>query len=86
MFTCIYCQRCDPAVRPSRAHIFPDALGGITFSEDIVCEGCNREISRAFEEIEIRKFAFFRSIRGIRNLAFLRSVDTEGGRMNKETE
>jgi hypothetical protein len=67
MFTCIYCQKYEPTVIPSIAHIFPDAMGGITFSDNTVCKGCNTAVSRAFEESEIRKFAFYRSIWGIRN-------------------
>jgi len=67
MFTCIYCRESTPKVVPSEAHIFPDAMGGVTSTKDAVCVDCNGKIEKAFEEIEIRKFSFFRSIWGIRN-------------------
>jgi len=67
MFTCIYCLQNEPDVKPSETHIFPDAMGGLTSARDIVCVTCNRKNGRAFEQVEIRKLAFFQSIWGIKN-------------------
>jgi hypothetical protein len=67
MVICIYCHKSEPAIRPADAHIFPDAMGGVTFSKTTVCHACNGKTAKQFEEIEIRNFAFFRSILGIAN-------------------
>jgi hypothetical protein len=67
MFTCIYCQKSEPDVSPSEAHIFPDAMGGVTHTLDTVCKDCNHRINREFEQSEIRKFSFFQSLWGIKS-------------------
>jgi len=67
MFTCIYCLKNEPGVIPSEAHIFPDGMGGLTSTKDTVCDACNNQINREFENTEIVKFAFFQSIWGIRS-------------------
>jgi hypothetical protein len=67
MFTCIYCLRNEPNVIPSEAHIFPDAMGGVTSTKDTVCQDCNHKINRGFEQEEVSKFAFFQSIWGIKS-------------------
>lgn len=64
-FTCIYCRRSSSQVAPSKAHIFPDALGGITSQIDKVCVGCNEEVNRQIEMPLLPCFAFFRNIWGI---------------------
>jgi hypothetical protein len=61
-FTCIYCQKSEPDVSPSEAHIFPDAMGGITHTLDTVCKACNQRTTKKFEQYEIREFASFQSI------------------------
>jgi hypothetical protein len=66
-FTCIYCQKTEPDVSPSEAHIFPDAMGGITYTLDTVCKDCNQKINKEFEQSEIQKFSFFQSIWGIKS-------------------
>ena len=67
MFSCIYCQSTAPDVMPSDAHIFPDAMEGVSSSRTTVCEDCNTKINRSFEMSEIEKFAFFQSIWGIKS-------------------
>jgi len=67
MFTCIYCFKNEPDVTPSEAHIFPDAMGGVSSTTDTVCKDCNNEINRLFEQEEVEKFAFFQSIWGIKS-------------------
>jgi hypothetical protein len=67
MFTCIYCQKTEPDVFPSEAHIFPDAMGGITYTLETVCKDCNQKINKEFEQSEIQKFSFFQSIWGIKS-------------------
>ncbi len=47
---------------PSEAHIFPDAMGGVTSTTDTICKKCNHKINQAFEQKEVSKFAFFQSI------------------------
>lgn len=66
-FTCIYCQKTEPDVSPSEAHIFPDAMGGITHTLDTVCKACNQKTTKEFEQSEIRKFSAFQSIWGIKS-------------------
>lgn len=65
-FTCIYCCRSEPDVAPSKAHIFPDVVGGITSQRDKVCATCNHEINRQIEMPLLPSFTFFRSIWGIK--------------------
>ncbi len=65
MFTCIYCLKNEPEVFPSEAHIFPDAMGGVSSTHSTVCKECNLKINKRFEQNEIKKFAFFQSIWGI---------------------
>jgi len=67
MFTCIYCQKTESDVSPSEAHIFPDAMGGVTYTPDTVCKDCNQKINKEFEQSEIRKFSFFQSLWGIKS-------------------
>lgn len=67
MVVCIYCHKSEPTIRPADAHIFPRAIGGITFSKTMVCHDCNDHTAKQFEEIAIRDFAFFRSLLGIAN-------------------
>lgn len=67
MFTCIYCQKTEPVVFPSEAHIFPDAMGGIAYTLDTVCKACNQRTTKEFEQLEIRKFSAFQSIWGIKS-------------------
>jgi hypothetical protein len=67
MFRCIYCQKSEPNVSPSESHIFPDAMGGVSYTIDTVCKDCNHKINRKFEQSEIAKFAFFQSIWGIKS-------------------
>lgn len=67
MFTCIYCQKTEPDVSPSDAHIFPDAMGGITHTLDTVCKACNQRTTKEFEQSEIQKFSAFQSIWGIKS-------------------
>lgn len=49
----------------SKAHCFPDAMGGVSFTTDKVCEACNNQINGDVESHVIRRLAFFRSIWGI---------------------
>jgi HNH endonuclease len=67
MFSCIYCLKSEPAVRPSEAHIFPDAMGGVSTSVETVCNECNHQINRSFEQDEVDKFSFFQSVWGVKN-------------------
>jgi HNH endonuclease len=67
MFSCIYCLKSEPAVHPSEAHIFPNAMGGVSSSFETVCKECNNEINRSFEQEEVDKFSFFQSVWGIKN-------------------
>lgn len=67
MITCIYCQKSEPNVSPSEAHIFPDAMGGVSYTPDTVCNDCNQKIDKDFEQSEIQKFSFFQSIWGIKS-------------------
>lgn len=62
MFSCIYCQRSEPNVSPSESHIFPDAMGGVSYTTDTICKDCNHKINKEFEQSEIAKFAFFQSM------------------------
>jgi len=66
MFTCIYCLRNEPQAIPSKAHIFPDGMGGITSTGATVCVSCNDRINKEFETNEIDKFSIFQSIWGIK--------------------
>lgn len=66
-FTCIYCFKKEPVAVPSKAHIFPYAMGGISESQNRVCEECNIKTNKGFESDEIQKFSFFNSIWGIKN-------------------
>lgn len=66
MFTCIYCLKNEPDVTPSEAHIFPDAMGGVSSTPNTVCKDCNNEINRSFEQEEVEKFVLFQSIWGIK--------------------
>jgi HNH endonuclease len=66
MFICIYCQKSEPEVRPSEAHLFPMAMGGVTSASDIVCQGCNGRVNSEVEMPAISSFAFFQSIWGIK--------------------
>ena len=66
-FTCIYCQKSEPDVSPSEAHIFPYAMGGITYTSDTVCKDCNQKTDKYFEQSEIQEFSFFQSIWGIKS-------------------
>ena len=66
MFTCIYCQKNDPEVTPSDAHLFPMAMGGVMFANNTVCEGCNGLVNREVEMPAINSFAFFQSVWGIK--------------------
>jgi hypothetical protein len=67
MFTCIYCQKNEPDVSPSEAHIFPDAMGGVSSTIDTVCKDCNHKINKNFEQSEVSSFTFFQSIWGIKS-------------------
>lgn len=66
MFICIYCQKNASEVRPSDAHLFPMAMGGVTFSNNTVCKGCNGLVNREVEMPAINSFALFQSIWGIK--------------------
>lgn len=65
-FECIYCHRRSPTVEPSLAHIFPDALGGVTATTDRVCGPCNHAINQAIELPVIQEFAALRGLWGLR--------------------
>jgi len=65
-FKCIYCLRSEPDVRPSKAHIFPSFIGGVTTASDTVCAQCNTTIGRAMEAPSVRTFAFFNLVFGIK--------------------
>ena len=67
MFTCIYCLKNEPVVSPSEAHIFPDAMGGVNASQNIVCKDCNDKTNQYFEQTEVEKFSFFQNIWGIKS-------------------
>lgn len=64
--TCLYCRRAPPAVLLTESHIFPQNLGGTVKVPDLVCETCNRRISREIEQPIRRDFAPFLSWWGIR--------------------
>lgn len=49
MFACIYCLKTEPEVNPSCAHIFPSFLGGVSTSNNTVCESCNHLVNREVE-------------------------------------
>jgi len=66
MFTCIYCLKDEPEVTPSKAHIFPDVVGGVTSTRRTVCVGCNGIINREVETPTLSTFALFQSIWGIK--------------------
>jgi hypothetical protein len=66
-FACIYCRKHSPFVTPSKAHIFPDALGGTTATRDRVCGDCNQQLNREVERPALNTFPFFRSILGIQS-------------------
>ncbi|MBX3369803.1 MAG: hypothetical protein KF793_05370 [Nitrospira sp.] len=65
-FTCIYCSCSESEQRPSDAHIFPYALGGVLSTTETVCLKCNQHINQYVENPILRSFAFFRSVWGIR--------------------
>lgn len=67
VFTCIYCQKSEPEISPSKAHIFPDAMGGVAYTLGTVCKKCNSVISKDFERSEIQRFSAFQSIWGIKS-------------------
>lgn len=67
MFSCIYCFNNPPEANPSTAHLFPDGMGGVSFSNNTVCKLCNELTNKAFEQIEIKNFSFFQSVWGIKN-------------------
>lgn len=67
MFSCIYCLKNEPDVIPSEAHIFSDAMGGVTSTTDTVCKECNHKINQGFEQEEVSQFSFFQSIWGIKS-------------------
>ena len=67
MFTCIYCLKGKPDVKPSKAHVFPDAIGGVSYSIISVCKRCNNLINAKVENSVIEKSAFFRDLWDIRN-------------------
>jgi hypothetical protein len=67
MFTCIYCFKHKPEVIPTVAHIFPNAMGGISSSKKTVCKNCNTKTNKDFEQTEIDKFSFFLNIWGIKS-------------------
>jgi hypothetical protein len=50
---------------PSDAHIFPDALGGVTSCQDTVCADCNRMTNQQFESAATQRLASYRSMWGI---------------------
>ncbi len=62
-FTCCYCV--DPAAEPSRAHLFTDAIGGITAVDNTVCRRCNNDVNTKVENPAVRLLAYFRSALGI---------------------
>lgn len=64
-FLCLYCGRADEEVEPSLAHIFPDALGGISARSDIACRGCNALTNREFENQASRRLDYYRSVWGV---------------------
>lgn len=87
MFTCIYCFKNEPAVSPSKAHIFPDAMGGVSSSPNTVCKGCNYKTNKNFEQTEFEKFSFFQSIWNIKGRkgkikGVSATVDYEGEHFN----
>lgn len=65
-FVCLYCGKATPAAISSKAHIFPEAMGGVSFTADVVCKECNNAINREVENPVIEKLSFFQSIWGIR--------------------
>jgi hypothetical protein len=84
MFSCIYCFQSEPTVKPSETHVFPDAMGGVSSSNNTVCGDCNTKTNRSFEQFEVEKFAFFQSIWGITNrrgnVAGVKATVTHGGK------
>lgn len=66
-FTCCYCLKRGPEVEPAIAHIFPDAMGGVSYTRKTVCGACNAQTNQSFEQTEIQKFSFFQGIWGIRS-------------------
>jgi hypothetical protein len=64
-FVCLYCGRPEPDATPSRAHIFSDALGGVTHTSDTVCVECNGLTNRRFESEAAKRLACYRSVWGI---------------------
>lgn len=63
---CLYCRRDRPVLRMTESHVFPRNLGGAVTVPDLVCEPCNRRISRELEWPARREFSPFLSWWGIR--------------------
>jgi hypothetical protein len=59
IFTCAYCEAPSPI--PSVAHIFPDAVGGVTAPRTTVCRSCNSIVTSRVENPAVTRFAFFRN-------------------------
>jgi hypothetical protein len=64
-FCCVHCGGVAPDVVPSLAHLFPDALGGVTCVDDTVCLKCNAITNRAFEQSATERLSYFRSTWGV---------------------
>lgn len=60
---CVYCRQED--VQTSDAHLFPDAIGGVTAARDTVCVGCNSLVNTRVENSALPSFSYFRAVWGI---------------------
>jgi HNH endonuclease len=49
----------------SKAHCFPDAMGGMSYTTDKVCKTCNNQINNQVENHVIQSLSFFQNIWGI---------------------
>jgi hypothetical protein len=64
-FTCTYCFKSPPDVRPSKSHTLPEALGKSSPLENVVCIHCNGAFNKRVEEKLIKKMAPIRNMLAI---------------------